>query len=130
MGLLSIPAPAHRRCALPWSRQRRRPWIRPDDVASATRLFAAIPSLPRATLSRLTTRLIDRMDELDGDSDVELNGDEQDDDGDGRDLSWSEWHTRPVKLSPAGHEAWDGEIVRATEDDEDGADREEEERHA
>ena len=35
------------------------------------RLLAQIPSLPRASLSRLTTRLIERMDQLDGDQDLE-----------------------------------------------------------
>mgnify|MGYP004500130161 CR=1 FL=1 len=41
-------------------------------------LLAAIPSLPRPVLSRLTTRLIDHMDAIDGDADLELNGDEFD----------------------------------------------------
>lgn len=34
-------------------------------------LLASVPSLPRALLSRLTARMIDRMDELDGDTDLE-----------------------------------------------------------
>ncbi|WP_206378728.1 hypothetical protein [Sphingomonas paucimobilis] len=34
-------------------------------------MFAAIPSLPRAELARLTERMIDRMDEIDGDPDLE-----------------------------------------------------------
>jgi hypothetical protein len=34
-------------------------------------LLASVPSLPRAILSRLTARMIDRMDELDGDTDLE-----------------------------------------------------------
>ncbi len=119
MGLLSIPPHVQRHRIRPWSRQPRRPWLRADDLPGAATLFAAIPSLPRSTLACLTNRLIERMDDLDGDADVELNGDEQDDDADGRDLSWSEWHIRWTKLSPAGHEAFNGEIVRATEDDED-----------
>ena len=41
-------------------------------------MFAAIPSLPRAELSRLTTRMIDRMDEIDGDPDLEGGGDDED----------------------------------------------------
>jgi hypothetical protein len=41
-------------------------------------LLAAIPSLPRAELARLTELMIDRMDEIDGDPEVELNGDELD----------------------------------------------------
>jgi hypothetical protein len=43
-------------------------------------LLAVIPSLPRATLARLTEAMIDRMDEIDGDTDLELNGDELDGD--------------------------------------------------
>lgn len=34
-------------------------------------LLSMIPSLPRAALDRLTERAIDRMDELDGDPDLE-----------------------------------------------------------
>ncbi|WP_301074311.1 hypothetical protein [Sphingomonas sp.] len=41
-------------------------------------LFAKIPSLPRAELSRLTERMIDRMDEIDGEADLEADGDELD----------------------------------------------------
>ncbi|WP_267395013.1 MULTISPECIES: hypothetical protein [unclassified Sphingomonas] len=35
------------------------------------RLLAVLPSLPRAELARLTERMIDRMDEIDGDPDLE-----------------------------------------------------------
>lgn len=38
-------------------------------------LLASVPSLPRALLSRLTARMIDRMDELDGDPDLERDED-------------------------------------------------------
>ncbi len=41
-------------------------------------MLATIPSLPRAMLSRLVDQMIDRMDQIDGDTDVELNGDEAD----------------------------------------------------
>lgn len=34
-------------------------------------LLAAIPSLPRPILERLTQRLIDHLDEIDGDPDLE-----------------------------------------------------------
>ncbi len=37
-----------------------------------------MPSLPRAALARLTECMIDRMDEIDGDPDFELHGDELD----------------------------------------------------
>lgn len=41
-------------------------------------MLATIPSLPRPVLSRLVARMIDRIDELDGDTDIEANGDELD----------------------------------------------------
>lgn len=34
-------------------------------------LLAALPSLPRPILSRLTARMIERLDELDGEADLE-----------------------------------------------------------
>lgn len=40
-------------------------------------LLSAIPSLPRAVLSRLTERMIDRLDAMDGDPDLEPNGDDE-----------------------------------------------------
>lgn len=40
--------------------------------------LALIPSLPRPHLERLVQQLIDRMDEADGDTDIEANGDELD----------------------------------------------------
>jgi hypothetical protein len=42
-------------------------------------MFAMIPSLPRAELSRITTRMIDRMDEIDGDPDLEHLADDDED---------------------------------------------------
>ncbi|WP_157082720.1 hypothetical protein [Sphingomonas asaccharolytica] len=41
-------------------------------------MFRAIPSLPRPVLARLTEKMIERLDQLDGDPDAELNGDEED----------------------------------------------------
>ena len=76
MGLLSMPSPAQRQRARPWQRYRRRPWTRHNDLAGVTKLFAAIPSLPRAELAGLTTRMIDRVDEIDGDADREPEPDE------------------------------------------------------
>jgi hypothetical protein len=40
-------------------------------------LLAVIPSLPRCTLSRVTEAMINRMDEIDGDPDMELGSDEE-----------------------------------------------------
>ncbi len=62
-----------------WRRPRTRPWTRGTDSTRLERLLAQIPSLPRASLSRLTTHLIDRLDQLDGDPDLEdLNDDWED----------------------------------------------------
>ena len=71
------PLPSHDPAprTAPWRRTRRRPWAQPGDLTAASFLFAAIPSLPRAELERLAERVIETMDELDGDPDVE-DGDE------------------------------------------------------
>lgn len=45
----------------------------PADLA-----LSLIPSLPRATLERLAQQIIDHLDDEDGDTDVEANGDEGD----------------------------------------------------
>jgi hypothetical protein len=49
----------------------RRKWTRPNNLEAANALLAIIPSLPRAALSRITMQMIDRMDEIDGDPDLE-----------------------------------------------------------
>ena len=68
---LSVDGRERRQETQPWRRQRRRPWSRPNDLAATNALLALIPSLPRAALARITTRMIDRMDEIDGDPDLE-----------------------------------------------------------
>lgn len=40
-------------------------------------LLATIPSLPRPVLSRLVANMIDRLDDLDGDPDLEDEGDRE-----------------------------------------------------
>lgn len=50
-----------------------RPETAPLDLA-----LSVIPSLPRALLARLVERAIECLDEMDGDPDIELNGDESD----------------------------------------------------
>lgn len=40
-------------------------------------LLAVLPSMPRPILTRLTARLIERLDELDGDPDLEETGDRE-----------------------------------------------------
>ncbi|MGH6697591.1 hypothetical protein [Sphingopyxis sp.] len=45
----------------------------PADIA-----LSLIPSLPRPMLERLAQSIIDRLDDIDGDTDVEANGDEGD----------------------------------------------------
>ena len=57
-----------------WRRDRR---PRPS-MASLAVALAVIPTLPRPLLDRLTARMIERLDELAGDTDVEPNGDELD----------------------------------------------------
>jgi len=52
-------------------RQPRQPWARQDIVTIANVMLATIPSLSRAELGRLTTRMIDRMDEIDVDPELE-----------------------------------------------------------
>lgn len=52
------------------------------DATPLDLLLASVPSLPRAILARLTARMIDRMDDIDGDPDLEHL---RDDDEDGHD---------------------------------------------
>lgn len=67
----------------PWRRrQPRQAWARQGTRAPVSIMLAAIPSLPRAELARLTMRMIDRMDDIDGDPDLEHL---RDDDEDGHD---------------------------------------------
>lgn len=47
----------------------------PVEMLPLDAMLSTIPSLPRPILARLTARMIDRMDELDGDPDLE-DGDE------------------------------------------------------
>ena len=119
MGHLSTYPAAPRRAVRPWPRARRRPWVRRNDPASTARLLAIIPSLPRPVLSRLTDSMIERMDELDGDPDVEPDGDE-------RDVAYAEWHEQ----SGYRHRHCElGHFVVESEDDEDTHDREQEQAH-
>ncbi len=71
MGLMHPARPGQHRTGSSWPRRRRREWARRNDAATLGQLLAVIPSLPRAELARLTERLIDRMDEMDGDPDLE-----------------------------------------------------------
>ncbi|WP_153006962.1 hypothetical protein [Sphingomonas sanguinis] len=79
MGHAAVTPPPSANRAMPWRRSRRRPWHRLDLVVSPHAVLATIPSLPRAELARITERLIDRMDELDGDTDLEPEDLEEDD---------------------------------------------------
>lgn len=73
----------------PWPRQTRRrphkrrgarPWaITGPEMAQV--MLSALPSLPRATLARITERLIDRMDEMDVDPDLEPDDEDHEHDG-------------------------------------------------
>jgi hypothetical protein len=67
----------------PWRRrQARRAWARQDTRAPVSIMLTAIPSLPRAELARLTMRMIDRMDDIDGDPDLEHLRDDDEDNND------------------------------------------------
>lgn len=79
MAHLPLSSPARHPQFSPWTRRRTRRWVRTNNIGHAGMLFAAIPSLPRAELARLTERMIDRMDEIDGDPDLEhLREDDED----------------------------------------------------
>ncbi|WP_143146816.1 hypothetical protein [Novosphingobium sp. NDB2Meth1] len=52
-------------------------------------LAQAIPMLSRCDLEALTERLIDRLDEIDGDPDLEAT-DEREPNGDEMDIAWPE----------------------------------------
>ena len=79
-------------------------------------LLASIPSLPRPLLARLTARLIEHMDELDGDPDLE--------DGEGQ-ARVDERGRYLFDRKHRGRGKRKGKIYAGiTEDDEDGGDRE------
>lgn len=66
-------------------------------------MLSAIPSLPRPILARLTARMIDRMDELDGDSDLEDGDEDRCAAGDdaivgGPTGGWQPWHQQHLHL--------------------------------
>lgn len=65
-----------------WRRWRRRRWGRRHSAVEPAAILAAIPSMPRPCLARLTDRMINRLDEIDGDPDFE---DLREDDEDGHD---------------------------------------------
>lgn len=80
MASLAYTAPPLRAPHWGWRRLRRRRWVRPAHLPSPESMLSAIPSLPRSTLAQLTQRMIDRMDEIDGDPDLEQ-FDEDNEDG-------------------------------------------------
>ena len=74
------PTPRQRSRTAPRPHRVRRPWA-PQQPALST-LLATLPSLPRPILARLAARMIDRLDDIDGDADME---DAREDDEDGHD---------------------------------------------
>lgn len=73
---LSTPGTSPSR-SRPWRRRRHRKWARLGSRPVPEMLLSAIPSLPRAVLARLTERMIDRIDEIDGDPDFEDSHDQE-----------------------------------------------------
>ncbi len=69
----------------------------------------AIPKLSRHDLEHLTERLIDRLDEIDGDNDVELNGDEADCNGAEDDFCLHNAPGMPAPGCPLGDPDMDAE---------------------
>lgn len=59
-------------------RSKRRDTRLPQPLPSLAALLTVIPSLSRAELGRLVHRMIGHMDDMDGDTDLEPNGDELD----------------------------------------------------
>jgi hypothetical protein len=70
MSLLSLTSQDRSPLPVSWRRRKRARWTRGDKLASPAAMFSAIPSLPRAKLARLTNRLLDRVDDIDGDGDA------------------------------------------------------------
>lgn len=71
----------------------------------ATDLGPILAKFDRPILEAIITAAIDVLDARDGDVDIELNGDENDDPGDLVDYSYPEWHTldaskRAIALAP------------------------------
>lgn len=62
-------------------------------IPHATDLEPILTKFDRPTLEALITAAIDVLDARDGDVDIELNGDENDDPGDLVDYAYPEWHT-------------------------------------
>lgn len=89
MSQLSLPSSRRSLQPRPWPRRRPRRWTHDRDGTGVMALFAIIPSLPRAELARLTERMINRMNEIDGDPDLE---DLREDDEDAHDQEQEEAH--------------------------------------
>ena len=83
----------------------------PADVA-----LSLIPSLPRPVLERLAQQIIDHLDETDGDTDLEANGDELDGDGADDDFmehgeNWKQEPGCPI-ADPGGYAIGEGHDPR------------------
>ncbi len=87
-----------------------------------TTFLALVEAFDRDEIETGVDLLIAALDARDGDPDIELNGDEADDDGDGRDVAYPEWDQRARRRKvTAGGSEMPG-MTTATEDDEDGGD--------
>jgi hypothetical protein len=95
-------------------------WLRGAGKLPADIALSIIPSLPRAQLERLAQQIIDLLDDLDPDTDLEPNGDEQDggraEDDFGVDGNWLLGPGCPI----ADPEEWGGtDLPMVTHDGED-----------
>lgn len=68
------------------------------------KLARAIDRLSRKEIEHLTQALIDRLDMMDGDPDLEDNGDREGSDGDCGDIAWFEWDQREALGQLSEHE--------------------------
>lgn len=80
-------------------------------------LVRAAIRLQRSEIERLTEALITAMDALDGDTDVELNGDEADKSGDEGDYSINERIDQSEPVATAGNDQFNAGVPEDAEDD-------------
>lgn len=83
--------------------------------------FIGAKAAPRPIVEQIVEQLVEALDADDGDPDIELNGDEQDDDGDRHDRSWTEWDTRGRHKHLLGHVGNEGHQLHEDDEEDDPA---------